>query len=174
MTTELVTIIVEKLLDWPFLFFILMIFVVFRFRPEISSWIKRIKEFEIGDGKFKFKIGKDEVPVENLGQAITDRLRDLESEIETLQASQSNLNETARTLEPNNDELIPEDLYKLLEKRIYRMLRSRLWKGRYVKTLASSTSVSEETILKFARSRDDIELSQVKDQWVATLQERLR
>ncbi len=53
------------------------------------------------------------------------------------------------------------------------MLESNLWLGRYVETLAKNTSVSEETMLKFCRSRDDIGLFQDGERWVAALQERL-
>jgi Alpha/beta hydrolase family len=68
---------------------------------------------------------------------------------------------------------IPTALEKILEDNVYTMLKSSVWLGRYVETLAKSASVSEETMLKFCRSRDDIGLFQDGERWVAALQERL-
>ena len=120
-----------------------------------------------------FKIGKDEVPLANLGSAITDRLRELEVAIESVKTQQVKPEVREIEAESTDDLEIPISLEKILEDNVYKMLKSNLWLGRYVETLAKNTSVSEETILKFCRSRGDIGLFKDGERWVAALQERL-
>jgi len=57
---------------------------IFKFRESITFWLKRIKEVELGDGKLNFKIGKDEVSLPDLDVVITDRLRELHEQIESI------------------------------------------------------------------------------------------
>ena len=50
-TADLALVLLEKALDWPFLFFILILLAVWRFRKEISERIKGITEVEVSKGK---------------------------------------------------------------------------------------------------------------------------
>jgi TIR domain len=68
---------------------------------------------------------------------------------------------------------IPPALERRLAERIYPMLKSDRWLGRYVQTLAAAASVSEELMLTFCKSRGDIGLFKDGDRWVAALSERL-
>lgn len=141
-----------------------------------SGILNRLENLGVSKEKgfvVSFKIGKDEVSLENLGSAITERLRELESSIESvkMQKIESRIREIKS--ESPEDTEISMALEKILEKNVYIMLQSNLWLGRYVKTLAKNTSVSEETMLKFCRSRDDIGLFKDGERWVAALQERL-
>ena len=125
-----------------------------------------------------FKIGKDEVPTDDLGTVITNRLRELEDNIEAINKQQikAEVEEIKAQSRSVENEAISPSLNKILQENIYPMLKTNLWIGRYVDTLAKNTSVSEEIILKFCRERDDIELYKKKDKngerWVALLKER--
>lgn len=165
--------IVSKLLDWPFLFFVLVLGAIFRFRAEIATWVGRVSEVELGDGKLKFKIGKDEVSLERLDSTITARLRELQEEIEVLRNAVAQPKLASASAEGTNSDEIPEGLKALLVKQVYPMLESKLWLGRYVQTLAKAAAVSEDLMLKFCRERDDIGLFKDGDRWVAALTSRL-
>ena len=123
-----------------------------------------------------FKIGKDEVSLEDLGSTITDRLRELETTIESINAQQ--IKPEIKSIEPESDGEV--EIPKALQNIVYTMLKSNLWNGRYVETLANTISfsgekISEETMLKFLRSRDDIiiRLDKKGENWLAILKERL-
>ena len=111
--------------------------------------------------------------VENLGSAITDRLRDLEVGIESIKTQQVKPEVSEIKSNSTEDLEIPIALEKILEENVYKMLESNLWLGRYVRTLAKNTSVSEETMLKFCRSRGDRGVFKDGERWVAALKERL-
>ena len=140
-----------------------------------SGMLSRLENLGVSQDKgftANFKIGKDEVSLENLGSTITDRLRELEVSIESVKTQQ--VKPEVKEIASKSEELeVPKALEKILEENVYRMLESNLWLGRYVETLAKNTSVSEETMLKFCRSRDDIGLFKDGGRWVAALQERL-
>lgn len=163
----------SKILDWPFLFFVLVLLILYKFRVEISLWMRGVTEFEISKGTIKFKIGKDEVSLDKLDATLTARLRELQEEIEALRNTG---NASRNLLAPPEGERgeIPAGMETLLVERVYPMLTSKLWLGRYVETLAKAAAVSEELMLKFCRSRGDIGLFKDGDRWVAALSERLK
>jgi hypothetical protein len=80
----------------------------------------------------------------------------------------------APTGEADTKVKIPPGLEALLVERVYPMLRSTAYLGRYVKTLADATSVSEELMLDFCNSRNDIGLFRNGSRWVAALSDRLK
>ena len=90
-----------------------------------------------------FKIGKDEVSLENLGSTITDRLGELETTIESINAQQ--IKPEIKSIEPESDGEEVE-IPKALQNIVYTMLESNLWNGRYIETLANTISFSGETI----------------------------
>jgi hypothetical protein len=167
------TTIITKLLDWPFLFFLIVVVFFLKFRAELGPWLKRLTEVEVSSSKLYFKIGKDEVAIDKLDDTITARLRELQEEIEALRSANNSsipITESESTVERNK---IPLALENILVGRVYPMLRSNLWLGRYVTTLAHAASVSEETMLAFCKSRSDIGLFEDGNRWVAALSERL-
>lgn len=151
---------------------IILISVVLIFNSGI---LDRLENFGLSDKGLtaKFKIGKDEVPIENLGETITSRLRELETGIESVKSLQIEPDIKSIELQSNGRTEIPKALEKIIENTIYPMLESNLWLGRYVKTLAKASSVSEEMMLDFCKSRDDIGLFEDGEQWVAALESRL-
>jgi hypothetical protein len=173
---DLATTLIGKLLDWPFLLFILLTVGFFKFRVETSSWLKRVSEVQVesGVGKLHFKIGKDEVPVDKLDTTITARLRDLQEEIESVRSAVNQTIAKASLQSTAGEEGIPPALEDILNKVVYPMPGSNLWLGRFVKTLAEAANVSEETMLSFCKSRSDIGLFKDGGRWVAALSERLK
>jgi hypothetical protein len=168
------TTIITKLLDWPFLFFLIVVAAFLKFRAELGPWLKRLTEVEVSSSKLSFKIGKDEVALDKLDDTITARLRELQEEIEALRSASNSsivMTEPESTLE--EVKIIPLALENILVGRVYPMLKSNLWLGRYVTTLAHAASVSEETMLAFCKSRSDIGLFKDGNRWVAALSERL-
>lgn len=89
-----------------------------------------------------FKIGKDEVSLENLGSTITDRLGELETTIESINAQQ--IKPEIKSIEPESDG--EGEIPKALQNIVYTMLESNLWNSRYIETLANTISFSGETI----------------------------
>lgn len=81
---------------------------------------------------------------------------------------------SSKSSEPAGEPGIPPGLAALLVKQVYPMLRTNNWLGRYVKTLAEATCVSEELMLDFCKSRNDIGLFKDGSRWVAALSERLK
>ena len=152
---------------------IILISLVLLFNSGILSRLENVGVSQDKGFTANFKIGKDEVSVENLGSAITDRLRDLEVGIESIKTQQVKPEVSEIKSNSTEDLEIPIALEKILEENVYKMLESNLWLGRYVRTLAKNTSVSEETMLKFCRSRGDIGLFKDGERWVAALKERL-
>ena len=166
--------VIAKVLDWPFLFFVLISVGFLKFRSELAAWLRRITEIELGNGKLHFKIGKDEVPLDKLDSTITARWRELQEEIDDLRGK---ANASSTPIEPKKivgEQGIPPGLEAVLVERVYAMLKSNLWLGRYVQTLAESASVSEETMLEFCRSKSDIGLFKDGPRWVAALSDRLK
>lgn len=152
---------------------IILISLVLLFNSGILSRLENVGVSQDKGFTANFKIGKDEVSVENLGSAITDRLRELEVGIESIKTQQVKPEVSEIKSNSTEDLEIPIALEKILEENVYKMLESNLWLGRYVRTLAKNTSVSEETMLKFCRSRGDIGLFKDGERWVAALKERL-
>jgi hypothetical protein len=172
-------VLIERLLDWPFLFFVLIVVGAYLGRHHVTKIADRVSEFALGKDGLSFKIGADEVSIERLDTAITARLRDLQEEIEELRsksssASSAALDEVARAHDSAAGDEIPPGLETAIENVIYPMLASKLWVGRYVDTLAKAAAVSEETMLKFCKSRTDIGLYKDGSRWVAALTERLK
>jgi hypothetical protein len=147
---------------------------IFKFRESITFWLKRIKEVELGDGKLNFKIGKDEVSLPDLDVVITDRLRELQEQIESIRKDMTAEEVAVEQEQTNADNEIPKGLEALLVKQVYPKLKSKLWLGRYVQTLRKESSVSEDLMLKFCRSQNDIEVFKDGDRWVAALKGRTR
>ncbi|MGA2191448.1 MAG: hypothetical protein ABSH33_23270, partial [Steroidobacteraceae bacterium] len=104
----------------------------------------------------------------------TARLRELQEEIESVRKDMTARSTPAATAEVNTHDEIPRGLEAQLVDRVYPMLGSKLWLGRYVQTLAKNASVSEDLMLKFCRSRNDIGLFKDGDRWVAALSDRLK
>lgn len=152
---------------------IILISLVLLFNSGILSRLENLGVSQDKGFTANFKIGKDEVSLENLGATITDRLRELEVSIESVKTQQVKPEVGEIKSESTEDAEIPSALEKILKDNVYKMLESNLWLGRYVETLAKNISVSEETMLKFCRSRDDIGLFKDGGRWVAALQERL-
>ena len=152
---------------------IILISLVLLFNSGILSRLENVGVSQDKGFTANFKIGKDEVSVENLGSAITDRLRELEVGIESIKTQEVKPEVSEIKSNSTEDLEIPIALEKILEENVYKMLESNLWLGRYVRTLAKNTSVSEETMLKFCRSRGDIGLFKDGERWVAALKERL-
>ena len=98
----------------------------------------RVSEVKLGD--LQFKIGKDEVPLERLDTTITARLRELQEEIERVKTVKSPTPNAES--EQSADGQVPEALQERMIEQVYPMLRSNLWLGRYVKTLARACSVT--------------------------------
>jgi hypothetical protein len=169
-----ITTLAGKLLDWPFLFFILILSALIKFRSEVSEWMKRVNEVKITRGTLHFKIGNDQVSLGKLDTTITARLRELQEEIESVRKDMTARSTPAATAEVNTHDEIPRGLEAQLVDRVYPMLGSKLWLGRYVQTLAKNASVSEDLMLKFCRSRNDIGLFKDGDRWVAALSDRLK
>jgi hypothetical protein len=172
------TVLVEKLLDWPFLFCILIVVAAVRYRNGITAIMDRVSEFALSKDGLSFKIGADEVSLDKLDSAITARLRDLQEEIEEIRSKSSSFPVQFREAmpsvsQPDAESEIPPGLDAAIADVVYPMLASKLWVGRYVETLAKSASVSEETMLKFCRSRSDIGVFKDGTRWVAALAERL-
>lgn len=155
---NLVATVIVKLLDWPFLLFIL-IGVIFReYHVKVVEWMTRISEVDLVRGKLMFTIGKDKVTLDQIDIKITARLQDLEKQIEHLKAN-VNLVDTD-TVVNRGASSISDDF---LAKQIYPMLKSKLWKGRYVETIADTLSISVERVLMFCKSRDNIVVFKAKE-----------
>lgn len=164
----------EKFLEWPFLTFVILLIIGFRFHKEISERLSSISELTLG-GKTKITLGSREVDARNIGDALTQAFQELESRVEAIEASQ--LDSDANKLSRNNEVLrdgdeIPEGLREFLWSRVYKMLNSDYWYARYVDTLASNTKTSEALMLSFLRSRPDVEVFQDGDRWAASLKSR--
>jgi hypothetical protein len=166
---EIIKALIEGVFDWPFIFAVAVGIIFIKYRAQFEVWISKVSEVKFGD--IQFKIGKDEVPLKELDTAITNRLRELQEEIEKLKAD--NIPKMDAMSENLAGEEIPEGLQKIMIAQVYPMLKSNLWLGRYVKTLAKTCSVTEETMLKFCRARDDIGLFNDGGRWVAALKDRL-
>lgn len=171
--SDIAKLLIEKLLDWPFLLFILVVGGVITFYSQVSAWLSRVSEVELSNGALKFKIGKDEVPLESLDSTITARLREMQEEIEELK-SVGNLKISAAAKHHPPSTETPSALTEILMSHVYPMLESNLWLGRYVSTLAKAAAVTEEAMLEFCRSRDDIGLFKDGERWVAALASRLK
>jgi hypothetical protein len=162
-----------KLLDLPFLLFIIIAVSFFRFGSGMDSWMSRVTELEVSSKRLRFKIGKDEVTLDKLDATITARLQELQEEIERIRTTMASPVTLPPSQEGGGENSIPPALEAILENVVYPMLKSNLWLGRYVKTLAAAASVTELTMLTFCRSRNDIGLFKDGDRWVAALSERL-
>ncbi len=169
MSDEIVKVLIERLLDWPVILGALACFVFVKYRTLLELWMTRVSEVKFGD--LQFKIGKDEVPLERLDATITARLRELQEEIDGLKLVEQPT--SISEVEYSTGKEIPEVLRERMTEQVYPMLKSNLWLGRYVKTLAKACSVTEETMLTFCRSRSDIGLFKDGAKWVAALKERL-
>jgi hypothetical protein len=175
---------IERLLDWPFLFFLLAAGGLVSFRTQISSAMRGLTEFKFAKGSLSFKIGKDDVPLDKLDSTITARLRDLQVEIESVKKDMQLRSAVITPVRANGTEEgsvpaddgneIPPNLDARLADKVFPMLSSNLWLGRYVRTLAENAAVSEELMLRFLRSRkDEVGLFRDGGRWVAALRERL-
>lgn len=161
----MVELLVTKLLDWPFLLFIALIIGLVAFK-------EKLQELEIGKSGIRFKIGIKDVTIDQLDKVITERLQELQEEIETLKSKQLvEIEELAK----DEDEIegIPRGLYELMEERIYPMLRSELWLARYVSTISRKISVSEDLVRKFCEHQPDIVVYMSGGRLAAGLSERL-
>ena len=157
----------ELLLDWPFLLFVVLMVGMFLFRSKLQ-------ELEIGKSGVKFKIGIRDVGVTELDEVITERLQELQEEIEALKsADYSGYQENDDDGDLVNG--IPRGLYELMEARVYPMLNSKLWMARFVDTISKNISVPEETVRAFCDHKPDITLYRRKndDRWVAGLTHRM-
>ena len=167
---------VEKLLDWPFLAFLILLFVGFRFHKEIAERLSSISELTFG-GKTKITLGSKEIDAKNIGDALTQAFQELEARVEAIEALQ--LDDVREEENPekialaDSDE-VPEGLRDLLWSRTYSMLNSDYWYARYVDTLAKNTHTSETLMLSFLRSRPDVEVFKDGDRWAASLKSRSR
>lgn len=167
---------VDKFLEWPFLAFLILLFIGFRFHKEISERLSSISELTFG-GKTKIILGSKEVDAKNIGDALTLAFQELESRVEAIEASQLDRapERNGQESEPFVDaEEIPEGLRELLWSRAYSMLNSNYWYARYVDTLAKNTHTSEELMLSFLQSRPDVEVFKDGDRWAASLKTRSR
>jgi hypothetical protein len=111
--------------------------------------------------------------VQFIKESFAERFKNIAQNTNDILEASVNCHPLSVEPKPLEDQEIPAALEKILEDKVYTMLKSNLWLGRYVETLANSASVSEETMLKFCRSRNDIGLFQDGERWVAALQERL-
>ncbi|MEO9652432.1 MAG: hypothetical protein ABJ360_25670 [Roseobacter sp.] len=164
----------EKLLEWPFLTFVILLIIGFRFHKEISERLSSISELTLG-GKTKITLGSREVEARNIGDALTQAFQELESRVEAMEASQ--LDSNTKQQDQNSEALldvdeIPDGLREFLWSRVYKMLNSDYWYARYVDTLASNTKTSEALMLSFLQSRPDVEVFQDGNRWVASLKSR--
>ena len=139
-----------------------------------SGVLDRLQDLGISQEKgfsATFKIGNnDNVPLKDLGSTVTDRLRELEKNIEALKKQQ--MTPSIKAIEPKPDQQISDALESILVDNVYTMLNSNLWLGRYVDTIAYTTSVSEDIIIKFCQSRNDIELREHGGRRLAVLKDR--
>lgn len=163
-----------KFLEWPFLAFLILLIMGFRFHKEISERLSAISELTLG-GKTKITLGSREVEAKNIGDALTQAFQDLESRVEAIEATQPppEQNQENQSTEGATDiGEVPEGLREFLWSRVYQMLSSDYWYARYVDTLAGNTSTSEELMLSFLKSRPDVEVFKDGNRWAASLKSR--
>jgi len=146
----------EKFLEAPFLTFVLVLIIGWRFHQDISNRLRAISELTIA-GKTKIKLGYKEVDAKELGDALTSALQALEARVEELEATQSTSSRPhdVEATEASAD-TIPEEMREFLRPRVDDMLNSPVWQARYIDTLAKNTSVSEDLMHVYLRSRKDV------------------
>ena len=171
---DLGLLLIENLLDWPFLGFLLLVICGLKFHKPISDRIGSVTELTLG-GKTKIVLGSKEIAAHEIGDALTSAFRELEARVERIEAHESfEQSEQHKTEldEPDGQGELPQGLQAFLWENVYKMLNSDYWFARYVDTLAKNTSVSEDAMLKFLKERPDVEVFKDGDRWAANLKSR--
>ncbi|MEM6901540.1 MAG: hypothetical protein AAGF76_10620 [Pseudomonadota bacterium] len=166
----------DKLLDWPFLAFLVLLFAGIRFHKEIAERLASISELTLG-GSTKIKLGRREVDAQNIGDALTQAFQELEARVEAIEAQ--NLSRVEYKVDRSEAEAEsvdepPEVLKEVPWSRVFEMLNSEFWYARYVETLAANTYTSEDTMLEFLKERPDVDVYRDRDggRWLAKLKSR--
>ncbi|MEP1931952.1 MAG: hypothetical protein ABJJ37_11785 [Roseibium sp.] len=160
--------IVEQILDWPFLAFLILMFIGFRFHKEIAERLSSISELSIL-GKTKIILGTKEVKAAEIGEALTQAFQDLEGRVEQLEIEKSQADTEAVEEEEG---VVPEGLKDMLWDRVYSLLNSEFWYARYVDTLAEKTATSPKLMYNFLKDRPDVDVFKDGHKWAASLRSR--
>jgi hypothetical protein len=168
----MIELILGKVLDWPFLAFVLVVVFLRMFRSAVRDRIGSVREMTFG-GSTKITLGVKEIDASNIGKELTDALRGLVQRVEALEGKVNAETRGADIKESASDE-IPSGLKDLLWRSVFPMLNSDLWYARYVDTLAKNTSTSPELMERFLRSRPEVEVFQDGHRLAAGLKSRSR
>ena len=152
----MIELLIGKLLDWPFLAFLLIILFFRLFSSAIRDRIGSVVEMTIG-GNTKIVLGIKQIEAADIGKELTETLRALEERVEAIEGKVSP-KPGVETISADGTPDIPGGLQELLWKLVYPMLNSDLWYARHVDTLAKNTSTSPELMEKFLRSRPEVDV----------------
>ena len=146
-------------LDWPFLFFVLLILFAYHFKDKISALLER-GDIQISWGENKH------IKLKDLSDGIDKEIDPLKEEIEALkeklqELERSNTNETEQQTTGDNNSLSPQQISDA-EKRIIDGLNNHKYRWRSVERLASISGINENEVLNILRSNPDVDLSMGK------------
>jgi hypothetical protein len=145
----------SKLLDWPFLIFVLLVCLVGLFFDSLMAAISR--------GELTIGWGKDQsISIRNLSNAVSGELDPIKEDVENLKEAIGRLQTGASSLvNPSPPVQAADDSAGLKAKtiRLREALTNPKYKWRTIERLASIIASSEDDALRLLLNMDDVRLS---------------